>query len=127
MIGPTSDNRAVFDSAALLELAMYDKELARKLVSLFLKNAPSRINALKESIAARDAVSAGELAHSLKGMAANTCAEALLRLSSAMEQAGMEGDMEKLERMLPDMERALSMFKRAVREDSCFENCDGCI
>jgi PAS domain S-box-containing protein len=103
---PTERPVKVFDGDALLRRVLGDRKLAGTIVQSFLKDCPSQFKALRERIAAADGPAAGKQAHALKGAAATVSAEALAALAGAIEQAGIEGQME----------RCASLLSRAAKE-----------
>lgn len=60
---------------------------------------------------------AGNLAHKIKGAAANVTALLLQQTAQAMENAGMAGDLESLHRLVPELEH------RFMQVQMQMENC----
>ncbi|MFP4308940.1 MAG: PAS domain S-box protein [Desulfococcaceae bacterium] len=90
----------VLDRAALLDRCMDKEDLAREILGIFLDEMPLRIQELRTALDAGDASAAHMAVHSIKGMAANTGAEALRLLAGKMENAIRAGDLEAVgERM----------------------------
>jgi len=87
------DLLSVFDRGALLERCMNDDELVREVLNIFLDNVPQRIQELQAALDAEDAPAARMAAHTIKGMAANTSAEALRKLAGEMEAAARDEDL----------------------------------
>lgn len=69
-----------------------EPDLLRELLTLFLRDTPERLEALRHALAAGDLESAGRAAHSLKGSAANLGAMDLHELASQTEQRARAAD-----------------------------------
>ncbi len=91
---------SLVDRAALLDRCMGDEELARDVVQLFLENMPQRIRELQAALDVGDAKAANLAAHTIKGMSANTSAEALRSLVEEMEDAARDGNLEAVGAMM---------------------------
>jgi len=70
-----------------------DDELVAQLLRSFLDRAPVELHALGEAAARGDAPTVEQVAHALKGSAANTGAAGVARLCEQLERAGRAGDL----------------------------------
>jgi HPt (histidine-containing phosphotransfer) domain-containing protein len=73
---------------------MGDENLVQDLLKLFLETMPQCIQELQAALDAADAPAARMAAHTIKGVAANSSAGALLSLSKEMEDAAQDGELE---------------------------------
>jgi PAS domain S-box-containing protein len=99
--GGQPHNPVSFDERALLRRLMGDRRLAGAILRSFMANCPSRLDGLRQRIAAADCTGARHLAHALKGAAATVAAEALAGLAAAIEQAGEAGEMQRCAHLVP--------------------------
>ncbi len=104
----------VFDRAAMLDRCMGDEELVQEVLDMFLDNLPQRIQELQAALDAADSQAARMAAHTIKGMAANTSAEALRAIAKEMEEAAESGDLEavreKMEALVDRFEELRAML-----------------
>ncbi len=95
------------------------EELLGQLFGAFLKHGPARLQALRESLAGKDARGAEHWLHSLRSSAAVLGANALSELAAELEALAREdrledlgrrmGDLEgRLQKVLADLEKALA-------------------
>jgi len=108
----TGESKAlpVFDRAALLDRCMEDEELVQEVLGLFVENVPQRIQELREALAGGDAQAACLAAHTIKGMAANTSANALRDAAKRMEEAARDGDLETVQERMNALESGFSAW-----------------
>jgi PAS domain S-box-containing protein len=99
----------VFDRAAFLERVLGDEELVREVTEMFLADLPVQLERLAEVVGLGDCPLAGQVAHGIKGAAANVGGEALREVAFEMEKAGKAGDLVALKALLP---RTLERFAR---------------
>ncbi len=103
--GGSGGGPPVFDREGLLDRSLEDVVLARELVDLFLREAPSSLKELARAAREGDREEGGRVAHALKGAAANVGAEVLRGSLEAVERAFRGGgpvpvDPERLAREL---------------------------
>ena len=109
-------NQAVFNHESLLARLMGDQGLAGKLIAIFLEDAPQRLLALKDRLAARDACGARLQAHTLKGAAATVSAEALRSVCSEVQEAAASGNILRASAMLPQLQEQFELFQATLKE-----------
>jgi DNA-binding NarL/FixJ family response regulator len=90
----TPPGPATFDEETLRHRLADDDELMVELIRLFLQELPSRLTAIGEAVASRNAVALRASAHSLKGSTSNLAIDALCQTAHALERIGDEGRME---------------------------------
>jgi HPt (histidine-containing phosphotransfer) domain-containing protein len=108
---------AIFNSEALLERVMGDRQLAGRIIKAFLADFPSQLNNLRERLAQADGPGVRLRAHALKGSAAAVSAGRLGTVALEMERAAGAGDLgrfgELLPRVVEEFERLKSTLERA--------------
>jgi PAS domain S-box-containing protein len=104
----------VFDRSEFNSRLMDDKALISRILSTFLEDTPRRIDALKAHIAGGDLEGAHREAHSIKGAAANVCAEALRAVAFELEKAGRAGDKSTLIAAIPRLEEEFIQLKHII-------------
>jgi PAS domain S-box-containing protein len=106
----------VFDREALFERIMDDKELARSLIAIFLKQVPEQIRELRENVDKREMKNILWCAHKIKGTSANLGGMVLSSLASEMEQAAMQGEYNKITTIMLDMEKQFDILVNQLKE-----------
>ncbi len=115
-------NEALFDLSILEE--MDDEEYVEEILTLFLENMPTELDALKEAVAAQQAGKAYEIAHRLKSSVGLVKANVLLQLITGIEETAKTGNSKGLSLQV---ESAFSAYKKIetplrVRLQSAREN-----
>jgi len=82
------------DRDAMLHRLGGDESLFADVARLFREDAPARLEALDEALAARDAVLLREAAHALKGAAGNLSAHGLLEAARELEALALSGSLD---------------------------------
>ncbi|WP_196214026.1 PAS domain S-box protein [Methanolobus vulcani] len=100
----------IFDRQLLMENVMEDIDLARKIVGIFLKNAPSQIENLKRAIEDENADLIRSCAHSVKGASASVGGMTLSRLAAEIEMAGKLEEIDGLQEKIPEMDRKYELL-----------------
>jgi len=105
----------LMDFSRLQEFKEFDDEdlsMTREVLTLFLGDAPVRLQAIEAALAAGDAQALGRAAHALKGAASNIGAVALQQGCSHLEElarAGIPADAgQRLQRLRDDWEKTRS-------------------
>ncbi|RMF77779.1 MAG: response regulator, partial [Nitrospirae bacterium] len=104
------------DAARLREIAGGDRAFARELLHLFLEDAQGHVAALAEAVARGEAEAVRQVAHTLKGSAANVGAEGVQRAALALERCGREADLAQAEPLLASLRSGLEAVRRASEE-----------
>jgi HPt (histidine-containing phosphotransfer) domain-containing protein len=92
------------------------EEFARKLVSIFLDEAPRLIQNLKESLNTGDPFSMTKSAHALKGASANAGAIALSETARVIEKIVHEGRIDEIHDYTGILDEAFAAFKSAAAQ-----------
>ncbi|MBP7564574.1 MAG: response regulator [Burkholderiaceae bacterium] len=95
-VPPPSEVPALVDFSRLSEFREFDDDelsMTREVVALFIADAPARLGAIGDAIAAADAAALSRAAHALKGACSNIGAVAMLALCTSLEAYAREGTM----------------------------------
>ena len=95
----------VHDRRQLLHRVMNDESLADTVFLMFLQSAEDKVAKLEQFIGDGEARAAHMEAHALKGAALNTSCLALAAVAEEMEQAGHDGDVRSMERLLSELKK----------------------
>jgi two-component system sensor histidine kinase/response regulator len=79
-------------------------EKVNRIIGLFLKSMPDLFGALDKVVRDGDAEQAGLIGHEIKGVAGNMCCIQLLETALQIETAGKQGDTERLNVLLPQLD-----------------------
>ena len=110
------NNLMVFDKDALMDRLMGDKELVETVISGFLDDIPRQMESLTGFIEQKDTKEAGKKGHQIKGAAGNVGGDVLREIASKLEKAGKDRDLNKLTRLVPQLEEAFDQLKKAMEE-----------
>jgi len=96
---------------------MGDKDFLKILLGGFIQELPDQIDSLKAAVAGTDTVALTELAHKLKGAAANLSAYGVSSAAKSLEKVGQSQDMGEanqiLEVLINESERLTEYIKQA--------------
>jgi PAS domain S-box-containing protein len=106
----------VLDCAGLLERLGGDAELAATLAVTFTKDAAGQVAKLKAAVAAGRPDLAAEVAHRLKGASGSIGGSALFRIAGNMEKAGNQGDLARLEHLMPNLEHQFTLLEQLLSQ-----------
>jgi signal transduction histidine kinase/CheY-like chemotaxis protein/HPt (histidine-containing phosphotransfer) domain-containing protein len=81
------------DRQALLVQVDGDTELLRRMVSIFLADAPERLGAIRAAVESNNAESLAKLAHRLKGAVSNFSSDAVTRAALQLETMAQQRDL----------------------------------
>jgi len=112
---PASECRE-FDYPSLLSRVMLDEVLAATLVDAFIEDLPEQIHHLEAAVAGGDPAAAGKLAHKLRGGAANMSALSLAELCGIIEEAGADGDLQRIGEFLPLLRRTAESLPAIMKK-----------
>ena len=93
-----------WDRDFALEQAGEDEELLAELLKLLEESTESDLARIKMAHGQNDVKKMGEAAHSIKGAAASLGVEKLREVTSAMERAGRDNDLDAASSLLPSLE-----------------------
>ncbi|MBF0202065.1 MAG: response regulator [Desulfamplus sp.] len=104
----------IFDRAALLKRLMDDHDLTEKIIAWFLDDMPEQLSALRSFVENGQGEQAGGQIHKINGAAGNVSALMLKETAFDMEKAARAGDMESLQRLLPELEQRFLQVKMKI-------------
>jgi CheY-like chemotaxis protein len=91
-----------------------DHELLREVASLFFKDAPDHLLAIRGAISQRDGSALERAAHALKGSVGNFGAAAAFDTAWALEKMGRAGDFTRAQETLVELERQITLLGPAL-------------
>ncbi|MFH1843702.1 MAG: response regulator [bacterium] len=110
---PSQSSAAAIDWQDVTRRIGDDEEILATIVAVFVKEAPDRIESIRQALAEQDAPAVGKTAHALKGASANLGAKLLSKLALRIEMAGKVGKLERVPRLLDQVDE---QYQHAVTE-----------
>jgi PAS domain S-box-containing protein len=107
---------AVFNPKQLLARLMGDQDLAGKVITAFLDDAPKQLRTLKKMLEEGDADGALRQAQTLKVAAATLAAEALRAFCSEAQEAAAAHDLERASILLLRMQEQFERLKTTLQQ-----------
>jgi signal transduction histidine kinase/CheY-like chemotaxis protein len=104
----------VFDWPSYLARTKDDDIMARSLIRVFLGDIPVQLEKLGNAVNRLDLKAVDEIAHRMKGAAANMSAVAFIHLIEELEQTSRVGQSENLARLLPGIKTGFAELKTAM-------------
>jgi HPt (histidine-containing phosphotransfer) domain-containing protein len=104
---------SLVDREALLVQVDGDTELLRRMISLFLADAPERLSAIREAVESNNAESLARLAHRLKGAVSNFSSEPVTLAALRLETMAQQRDLSSARAAYQDLE---GMIERLTPE-----------
>ena len=101
----------VIDLKEVLERVQDDRELLLELFDIFIEDYPGKLGAIKQATAKKDFEALRDAAHSMKGASGNLSAKKLYAHFLKVEQLAKTNNMDGMESLLAEIERAFSDFK----------------
>ena len=111
---PIELNVPSFDRADLFARMMDNEELVKVVMDAFMADAPALIQDIEQAGADNDAEALTMAAHSLKGAAANISAMELAEISSRIEMAARDSDLDTAAKLVPHVMPFFEKLKAAV-------------
>jgi len=106
-----------FDVARAAVRLGNDRNLLRKMLSLFAEDSPRMLADIRRAIDERDASALKLASHALKGSVANFAAPTAVAAALALEVMAREGNLGGAERAYQELEDELARFHRDALED----------
>jgi CheY-like chemotaxis protein len=114
--GPALPSATDFDEADLLERVMGNEDLARRVAARFVEDMPRQLAALADAVRRAEAQTTRQVAHGIKGSAANVGGMPLCHVASKLEKLGAAGDMESAAGILADLSRGFDTLKSRLEQ-----------
>jgi PAS domain S-box-containing protein len=106
----------IFDKQAFMERVDSDVELARHLISTYMKYTPQQIEFLKTSLENANSDEISNYAHGIKGSSANIGGMALSSVASEMEYAARAGKLKEAADMMAEVEEQFGLLIKHLQE-----------
>jgi len=107
-------NPEVCDVTALLARFEDDTALIQELALLFLDDAPSLVEKIRQAVQSCDSSSLEKAAHALKGSVSNFCAQQAQEAAVRLEEIGRAGEAESAEPALRCLEKSLNELQPLI-------------
>ncbi len=104
----------VFDRAQFHDRLLGDEGLAGTIISLFIEDIPRQMASLADSILQKDTGTAAQLAHKIRGAAANVTGIHLQQVAATMEAAARTEDIDQLQTLMPELKTRFAELKTAM-------------
>lgn len=101
----------VVDLDQALDRVGGDRELYRELLDMLFQDVPEQVGKMREAIASEDAKRVEQVAHSLKGAAANLGAGPVRDRALRLEMLGREANLAGAAGVLADLEAELERLR----------------
>jgi HPt (histidine-containing phosphotransfer) domain-containing protein len=115
----SEENNSIFDIGTFENFFDGDKEFAKELVLVFLKDFTARMCELKEGLSAKDPAKIESSSHSMKGLLVNMGAENIASLAREIEKYASDGDIITVEKQIDEYskktEELLIIFNNYVK------------
>jgi HPt (histidine-containing phosphotransfer) domain-containing protein len=94
-----------------------DAELLAELAGMFLDDATSRLEELREAIGAGDAASVERVAHTLKGSSGNMGATRMSAICAELQDVGGSGDLARAAGLFEGLEEEFGRIRPALEAE----------
>jgi CheY-like chemotaxis protein len=113
-----AENGSVLDPEVLANLRdLGDAELLAELAGMFLDDASSRLQELREAIGAGDAAGVERVAHTLKGSSGNMGATRMSAICAELQDVGGSGDLSRAAGLLEGLEEEFGRVRPALEAE----------
>jgi HPt (histidine-containing phosphotransfer) domain-containing protein len=109
------DATLLFDEADILSRMDDDRDFVRMILDESRQELPKQLEELRELCRGSDAKAVRNLAHTMKGMAANISTGALRDAAARIETAAKEDDLVSVRELLPELEWTVVLTLEAIR------------
>ncbi len=109
------ESTPIFDKRSLLGRLMGDRQLAQIILAGFLGDIPQQIAILETFLDKGDAASVQRQAHSIRGAAAAVGGETLVCWAAEIEQAGQQGDLERVAGAIGELHNRFEQLEKAIK------------
>ncbi|HUR82768.1 MAG TPA: response regulator [Thermoanaerobaculia bacterium] len=110
------ENGGPLDATMVARLREVGPEFLREIAKIYLDDAPARLAALRDAVAASDAHAISTAAHAFKSGSGNIGAVAVHDLCAELESMGRHGNLADVEEKLAELEREYVRVEQALRE-----------
>ena len=106
----------VFDENALMDRVDDDTEFLQETITMLDEDCPALLEQIRTAAALRDADHLAKVAHALKGMLANFCAEPAEAAARTLETMGREERLDDVEAATDHAQRETERLQAALHE-----------
>ncbi|MDX9754288.1 MAG: response regulator [bacterium] len=106
----------MIDMEAMLDRVDGDKEIIQEIAKIYIEEAPSMLEKVREAVAQQDPKALEHHAHTLKGVVSNFAAETARRLSLELEEMGRKCDLQTAPAVLAALEDALEKLNPVIQQ-----------
>jgi two-component system, sensor histidine kinase and response regulator len=107
----------VFDRDEMLDFLSGDKDMAGKIIKIFLQDMPGQMQTMKELVEQDKLEQAEDQAHKIKGAAGNIGGMAMYETAYAMERAGRSGDFNQVQSLMSHLEQQFDELKTILESE----------
>ncbi|MBI5787441.1 MAG: response regulator [Candidatus Schekmanbacteria bacterium] len=108
------DQEKHFDEDVLMGRLGGRADLLKKIVKLFIDNAPHMLSEIREAIVKKDAQALDDAAHAFKGAVSTFAAASAYETAKELETIGRSGNLSQAETMFGDLEKEVDLLKPAL-------------
>jgi HPt (histidine-containing phosphotransfer) domain-containing protein len=116
----TSQATPPIEIASLLDRCMNDAIFCGEVLAKFTQRAPKQLATLEQALAAGNSTELAEMAHTIKGSAANLSAEAVRAQAAALETYSRQGDLvqaaQTVDALRRELHECLSYIPSAIEQ-----------
>jgi HPt (histidine-containing phosphotransfer) domain-containing protein len=116
--------RPVWDRDLLYQRLGNNTSVILKLLNLCLSDLPKQITSLQSAIESTDLVLTYQCAHTIKGIAANVCAEELTQLALEIEIFAQADGIHEVADLLPNFQRQYALFQQNIKSHLSELDCE---
>ncbi|WP_340820773.1 PAS domain S-box protein [Methanolobus sp. WCC4] len=106
----------IFDSDMLMENVMDDLETARRIISIFMTNAPRQLENLKSAINKEEIENINNSAHIVKGASASVGGITLSHFAAEIETAAKSGKIDDLQEKIPELDKQYELLVENLKK-----------
>ena len=104
----------VFDESLALSHVEGDTRLFKRVIELFLEDAPTMLSAVREAVDSRDPAALASSAHALKGAVGYLEARQAVETARSLELIGLSGRVDEAKGPLADLEQGIDRLRDAL-------------
>ncbi|WP_342304844.1 PAS domain S-box protein [Methanolobus sp. ZRKC5] len=106
----------IFNKHAFMERMSDDIDLARRLIGIFLKDAPKQMNELKKVMEKKEISEIIQCAHKIRGSSGNMGGEVLSKITADMEKFAYANEINEVVILVPELEIQLELLVTRLKE-----------
>ena len=119
---PAAEQPQIFNRERMMTQLMDDGQLVEKIREAYLFDQPRQLKRLRQALEQQQPELISRLTHTMKGAAANCCADQMLQTLTQMDLAARRQDFTAVQALLPELEHQLVLF--AKKEEDRRQNAE---